>query len=884
MRRAALHTLSLLFGLVCLAPGGSWALDPPHDASQSIDCGNCHITHHAPGGAITKVAGNPNLCMSCHTPGGMASAKPFADADEAIPGAGGTSHRWDSGASGWVKADPANTSAGTVRSSGSFSGRYAKSYTIAIETPGETGVATFAWSTSAATSDTYRDDFSTISFSASNGSRDWSGSPWQEVVEADGVGAGVVRVVASTACASGNCLRIGGGTIDMRGLRRAADLSGASSAMLTFSYRRQLATCPNTSTANVAFEVSSDGNAWTTLATYDLNACDSAPVAQAFDATDFVSPALQIRFRGVGTAGTNDFIYVDDVQVEGLLRGEGATGVLSGADVPLNEGVSLSFGNGAAPPSFDLGDQWTVYALPDINQPTTPALLARLAGGKITCSTCHNQHSQLAEPFDPAAPAYPMSAPGGEGRHNQRVDNETNQMCIDCHSARSVMAAAQGSHPVGVAIPGGQYRAPSLLPLDIVSNSVQCMSCHQLHDSPTSDGSLARIADATALCSDCHTLADTSAPASHLSPSSGVLWPGPQYGTRFPGITDASKRGACTNCHQPHGWPDGENPAADYPALLVNREEGLCFACHDGSPAATNVLLQFTKSYRHPTTDYSGRHDPAEGGDAARFGTGNRHAECEDCHNPHVAGGDGTAPSAPAASRRIAGVSRVAVTNGAAATVPAFTFRGPQDGTPASEYELCFKCHSSWTTQPAGQPDMAVRFNTSNPSFHPVEAPGKNTNIRAGGFVNGWSASSTVYCTDCHTSEDPTVRGPHGSQYAYLLKRPFVASSSRRTMASTEECFDCHSFNTYANTQSSDTVQGYSRFNRPSFEEGHSFHVVEKRAPCYACHDSHGSGSLPHLIVTGRNPGINSYTETSTGGSCSPTCHERESYRLNYAR
>jgi len=74
--------VSLAASLPCLA------LDPPHASIRSIDCASCHITHNAPGGAITTIAGNANLCLSCHTPGGQASAKSLAPADQALPGPG----------------------------------------------------------------------------------------------------------------------------------------------------------------------------------------------------------------------------------------------------------------------------------------------------------------------------------------------------------------------------------------------------------------------------------------------------------------------------------------------------------------------------------------------------------------------------------------------------------------------------------------------------------------------------------------------------------------------------------------------------------------------------------------------------------------------------
>ena len=109
-----------------LLPVTAWALDPPHDISNSINCINCHTPHGAAGGSITREAGNPNLCMTCHTPAGLATNRPFNDADQALPGVTGSSHRWDSGPSGHVERQAGNTSSGSLRSGGVFTGRVEK--------------------------------------------------------------------------------------------------------------------------------------------------------------------------------------------------------------------------------------------------------------------------------------------------------------------------------------------------------------------------------------------------------------------------------------------------------------------------------------------------------------------------------------------------------------------------------------------------------------------------------------------------------------------------------------------------------------------------------------------------------------------------------------
>jgi predicted CXXCH cytochrome family protein len=566
--------------------------------------------------------------------------------------------------------------------------------------------------------------------------------------------------------------------------------------------------------------------------------------------------------------------------------GGAGTNVLTGTNVPLNEGVFVTFRDGTNT-SFQTNDQWHIYVRPDLRSPTNDDLVAQIHRGLFSCSTCHDQHSQVLQPFDPAAPPYD---PAGANRHYMRVDNSLCQMCTDCHAARNVTNAAAGSHAVGLGADQitctychDLHAPPNNLSVPLGPNhDVECLSCHQVHYSPATNGTLLLTTNANLLCGKCHVTADITTPAVHVNrTNANNQWPGGQYGSTFPAKTDPTDRGTCLSCHQAHGWPNAGNPAQDYAALLVEQEENLCFTCHDGSPLAKNLKTNYTKTYRHPTTDYSGRHSPKEDGNSASYGTTNRHAECMDCHNAHRLTSQTTAPVAPTASSRLKGVSRVSVANGAAGTTPTYTFRPASDTTPLKEYELCFVCHSSWTTQPAGQTNYAVKFNPNNPSYHPVEAQGKNLNINTNAFVNGSGPTNTMFCTDCHTSDDPGIRGPHASTNRYILKKPYTASSASRTMSSGELCFDCHRYDTYANPAASATIRNYSRF---SGGNGHAFHVGSRTRPCYACHDTHASTAQASLIVTGRNPGITTYTRTTSGGTCTPTCHGSQSYTVTYAR
>lgn len=580
-----------------------------------------------------------------------------------------------------------------------------------------------------------------------------------------------------------------------------------------------------------------------------------------------------VTITTAGDAGTARFNWT------GAGPGAGSgTSMLTGTNVALEAGLMISFLNVRPSPAFASGDQWRVTVRPRITAPTNADMLRTMAGGKVVCATCHQTHFQDAEPFDPQSPPY--SPGGGQGRHFMRTANDTDQMCYECHASRFVTNAVAGSHPVGVLVASNAVlHPPAALPLDKHQGQMWCSTCHQTHNSPSDDGKLLRTANQQALCAQCHANVDAVTPASHLNPGNGPLWPGGQYGSLLPADSDAAHRGSCGNCHRTHGWPDGINAATDYPSLLVEREEKLCFTCHDGSPVTKNLAANFNKTYRHPVST-AGRHTTTEDGNPASYGTANRHAECADCHNVHQLTPDSIAPVPPAASSALRGVARVSVTNVTATSV-SYTFRGATDSAPVKEYEVCFTCHSGWTTRPAGQADYALKFNTKTASFHPVEGVGKNTNINVNAFVNGWRSDQVMTCTDCHTSDDTTIRGPHGSAFPYILKKSSQTGSASRTMANSELCFDCHRYDTYANNNATSTVKNYSRFGSGN---GHAYHVGSRRYPCYTCHETHGATTLPNLLVTGRNPGINNYTRTANGGTCAATCHGSESYSVAYPR
>jgi predicted CXXCH cytochrome family protein len=462
------------------------------------------------------------------------------------------------------------------------------------------------------------------------------------------------------------------------------------------------------------------------------------------------------------------------------------------------------------------------------------------------------------------------------------------------HPTALLVAAALGVVLLTSASPISPVsRSPESI-LDVTSlgpHNGDCSRCHSQHGTyAIAFPHALQGPDDNTLCASCHTAAwpGGSYPGTSLYVGSShgseaaAVWPGPVP----PARTEAGAANKCVNCHDPHGWQDATGLI---PFLAHAREENLCLACHDGAPATTNIRVAQLRPYRHPTQDFAGRHTGPAEETPADFGAtplNRRHAECQDCHNPHVARSDRIAPAADDLSRTLLGTSRITVSNGIAGAVPSYTFIAASDSlsSPGGDWQVCFKCHSSWTSQPSGQTDLARVTNPNNPSYHPVQAAGRDLAIRSDAFVAGWNAQSRTPCGSCHGSDDPLTKGPHGSSYRWILRQPYDPSPAPRAMASDELCFSCHRREVYGDQMGSGMAREASRFNPPAESHGHTFHVDTHQIPCGACHMTHGSTTLPSLLVTGRTPGLVGISITPTGGTCSPTCHEPETYTTNYGR
>ncbi|MBI5409915.1 MAG: hypothetical protein HZA14_11165 [Nitrospirae bacterium] len=372
-------------------------------------------------------------------------------------------------------------------------------------------------------------------------------------------------------------------------------------------------------------------------------------------------------------------------------------------------------------------------------------------------------------------------------------------------------------HPVSflydtsLAFSNGELVDPSILPQEIKldrERQLQCTACHDPHDDANSKF-LVMPNTYSALCATCHQK-DGWAFSSHST--SDVTWNGsgadPWPHTPYVTVSENS----CENCHTPH-------TAGGHERLLnYSFEEDNCLVCHNGNAASKDIETELLKPYGHPVQDFAGIHDPAED---FTSGAVQKHIECTDCHNPHRANADPSS-GAPLVSGSNTGVKGID---------PA----GQQVNPANNLYEICYNCHADnnvTTTYPITRqlPQLNTRleFDPSNPSYHPVEASGVNSNVPS--LLPPYTTSSKIFCTDCHNNDNTTgPKGPHGSSYKHLLRGNYTTQDfTRESPFNYALCYQCHNRNSILGDE--------------SFKE-HKKHVEGEDAPCSACHDAHGISS-----------------------------------------
>ncbi len=150
---------------------------------------------------------------------------------------------------------------------------------------------------------TYRDEFLTASYTNNNGSALWS-SDWLEIVEADGAGNGDIQINSGQ-------LQISGSN---KGVQRAVDLTGATTATLRLDHRRVSLENGN---EYVNLEISSDGGTtWVELDRFKGPQNDISNQLASYNITPYISATTRIRLLGsTNLDSTTDIVYFDNVEI-----------------------------------------------------------------------------------------------------------------------------------------------------------------------------------------------------------------------------------------------------------------------------------------------------------------------------------------------------------------------------------------------------------------------------------------------------------------------------------------------------------------------------------------------------------------------------------------
>jgi len=431
------------------------------------------------------------------------------------------------------------------------------------------------------------------------------------------------------------------------------------------------------------------------------------------------------------------------------------------------------------------------------------------------------------------------------------------------------------------------------------NGQIQCGSCHDPHSDtypkflrkPFIEGG-----EGAVLCRTCHDKQYWSTVANMPHRDSLNQWNGSGNNPwHVPGHDIANdpastpRANSCKSCHRPHSGSDARL-LKDYGENYGTSQ--VCMACHNLNVASKKDLAaSLGKIYAHPVQDASsaGLHSPERMGDGrireqpANLGN-NRHAECQDCHNPHAVSA-GVSPDI----EDIGGTNNLAsnVLKGVWGVEPSWPGNwGQVTGFTEVEdiqyqYQLCLKCHSYYAfgTNPPIDPwgqmrgdgrltDQAIEFNPNNESYHPVVAPGKNDFVMntsngvqdySGSLLGNLTPDSTMTCADCHNDNGYTgamgtvPKGPHGSDEWPVLLAPWD-STTGLPGTSDHLCLKCHDPTTYGGGSVNDGTPR-TGFSIDGTYNLHWVHVnlFPGKKPCMMCHSA-----VPHgwkrraLLVFGR--------------------------------
>ncbi len=516
----------------------------------------------------------------------------------------------------------------------------------------------------------------------------------------------------------------------------------------------------------------------------------------------------------------------------------GAGGLKATSETEVCIFCHASHSGNAQAPLWNRNDSpttYTLYGSPSMNANTQqPGTSSRL------CLSCHDGTVALGAVLNRTDP---ISFPVGKDKIPPDYRSNLSENLGDDHPLNI------DTHPTGYNCSGCHTTHP------LTTRNLECSSCHNAHDNtygkflvtdPVNGGICLRCHDQTNWASCTHNTSDATWNSTPPDP-----WPYTEW--------NSVSENACNNCHTPHGG------YSQYWLLKSSAEEDNCLVCHNGNVASKNIQDLLLKTSIHPVMNFNNIHTPVE--DPQNMSV---HVECSDCHNPHqTTNASASPPDVPGALQGLTGIDK----DGATVSPAQY------------EYEICLKCHENnipsiptYVPRYDAQNNIRIEFAEINPSYHPVFAIGKNSNVPS--LISPLDVNSIIYCTDCHNNDEADVVGgivgPHGSNYAPLLrKRQVFEDYNTESESIYALCYRCHDRNVIIN--------GNSRVSRYI----HNRHVASSgmmggrvKAACTTCHDPHGSVTNTHLInfntdyVSASSGGRLEFVDLgSDSGKCYLKCH-----------
>ncbi len=342
----------------------------------------------------------------------------------------------------------------------------------------------------------------------------------------------------------------------------------------------------------------------------------------------------------------------------------------------------------------------------------------------------------------------------------------------------------------------------------------------------------------------------------------------PQYGNFL--VMDSSYGALCNTCHNMTSW----NSASHATATKTWNGVGSTPWPHAANSNLTTVAANACENCHNPHT---------AGGKARLLNSNVEESNCYPCHNGNVAAKNIQAefnkfsihPIAsmtgihdpaettlvpngtrhvecvdchnPHASQSATNVVPGGVT-GALAGLPGINSSGNPVNPATYEYEVCFRCHAGTAGTAAINRQFAslnTRTQFSTANTSYHPVEGIKTGINSPSLISPWTTSSIVKCTDCHSND----AGPGNGSGGTGPKGPHGSANHQLL----ERNLSYADRTTYVSANDALCFKCHDEnviFDRTKSFQYHTIHSkgAEAETACTTCHDPHGVATQEHLI------------------------------------